>query len=557
MKKLVALLMSLCMLLGAAAAFAETDPLVEAFDSNVKEHFRSLDLSKQALAFTVQNPAQNTAVTLATLQQADGVYELLFTPDERTAITVQSDGNDFWFSDGGEVYGLPGSVIEELVADWVAGVNPLVNLTEEDKQVLSEIAGVFVEKSLMPYMSYSFGGNGAVKVTLAMDGTQLTAAAADFLETVAAEPRYTGVLAKLYNNRMKLTRMTYDAVMQKTGSNAGTDATLQALMQEQTADTVAELLRKAVEEVKKNTPDVVINGTVEITADGITGHASVTANGKTVYVDGNVTADTLTARIYDAKSTYADLTLNWGERLGERFVTGRLELPAAKAVISLDGTLGSNSLRGTLQVDANGQTTSVLVSAMWMNGTLDANLSVNSAGKNVLTANLHKANGQVSLTAGGENFSLTANAAKDGKGEITGRAALTIRSYGSAQTLEVSWDGTTLMLKAPGTEIKAALRGISDTQMAVDVSQTYESYYSGTQTQNATVTLTLTDTADGWTLTAENSQEGTTVPTLGTAPLHEQTMLRDKVTKTLTEKDIINMYVDLLIPSRPSYNYYY
>ncbi len=527
MKKFLSLLISLCLILGVASAFADTDPQIQAFVQNLQKHLNSFDPTAQALELNVPE------TFAASVQSAGGVDQIEITPADGSTVTMQIGEQALWIASEGQVVEIPASAVEELIRDMLAVYNPAFVLDEKDMEALEELVNLAVQKLIMPYASFSMSAGGT-KIIFAMDGTQLSAAAADLLRTVAAEPRYLELIAKIYNARTKMSRLSIQAM--------GYDPAKWG-MAEMTADALALQLRTAADNAEANKPDVVINATVEVGRDTANLHASVTSNGKTVYIDGAVVEGGLTVKAYDNSETFIELAMSFAESFGEQTFTGKLEVPSARLTVELEGSLGRNTLRGSLKISSFGRVTTALLTAMWMNDTVDANLSVTGNNRPVFSGNLHKNGNQLTVTAAGEGFNLNAALNVD-PARQTGSCTVNFSDRRQNVTIEGSWDGTSFLFKAPGGELKCVLRGISDTEMAadIDITTVTSSYYGGEASSNTvsgTVLYTLADDGDNWTLTIEaKSEDETQSLTLRTAPLHEQTPLAGQATRVLTEADL-------------------
>ncbi|MBQ6174837.1 MAG: hypothetical protein IJK28_09450 [Clostridia bacterium] len=523
MKKLVALLMSLCMILGVASAFAETDPMLLAFEQNLTNHIRNTSLNQYAFAFDAAGQYTGT------FQVEGNLAELEVTSQYGQKATVQADSETIWISDGRQTYAVPMSEIQQLVMDLVGMVNPMAALSYEDQYTLQEFISLLAQKILMPCISATREGN-ATKITVNMTGEQLVENLGDFLRTAAAEPRYTGLIAKLHNTYAKLPNMINKAQMLSYGYAS-------AETPEVNADFIAQQLTQAAGSIGRL--DFVLNAEFVTGGEGLTGSGTLTINGSAASFELSADNGGFSFRLFDERMTYATLTGSFGERFGERFVNIRLDMEQSSMVTAeLDATLGSNSLRATLNVNSRGRNVvNGMLNAMWINGAVDANLSLTSYGQSIANLNVHYANRQLSANLMAQGFSASLNAGVDNSGIFTGRltASQTDRR-GRVQNFEIAWDGTTLTINSAGTQVTATVRGISENEMAADIM-----IINGYNRQEATLLYTITDKEDGgWTLTvAATSNNETRTVTLGTADKHEIAPLSAKVDRTLTEFDLV------------------
>lgn len=538
LKRFAAILLTLVMLVGCASALAETT----AFEQNLRQRIAQTDLTKQQLVLTGEKDLFGSEFTVSA-QSVNGVADCLIQAPGAN-VEVQTDGQTLWVSDGTNVYAVALADIQHLFEDYLH-VNPFYRFLSDSGYRLQQTMSLMdlVQKTVATGITASADGK---TITVDLTGRQILDGLADWLDSqaeTAADERTMHFLGLIIN--------AVNSVQPNSGIKSADDAMEQA----------KEMIHQLTEQLRKTETDLTIKGTIVSEGADITGNLVITANNQPVNLDfaGKQEGDkgSFTLSLYNETAEALAVDVSWYTMGRTTYVDAALNLPATNASVRLNLTLGRESLRAELTVTERNST----VFSATLNGTsnrdgLSFTLNANNAYSQLLYMDGFFGNNYGTLNIKAPTFSLKASLAEDAKGRHPWSLNVSSGNGYYAQTYAFEWDGETLTVDTGYAKETFHGREISDMEYAIDVTVT--SRYETTP-QEIALLLTLTDGEDGTWKLEVNGQMGEQIQhglSIGTTAQRAQEALADKVTVTLSEQDIVNALVSLLVP-RSSYSYNY
>ncbi len=181
----------LCLILTAAWTLAALEacaaaPGPERFAQGISAFFGTFSPEKEALELTVQTPDGETRGGTLTIGE-DRVSLNLALPEGAAELQLGSEAA--WLSAGGQVF-------EVRYEDLMRLAQPL---ERSNAETLKEIAGLFVQKVLLPGVSVETAESGTV-IRLHYDAAKMLPSLAEFLDAVIASDEYLGAVMPLLNN---------------------------------------------------------------------------------------------------------------------------------------------------------------------------------------------------------------------------------------------------------------------------------------------------------------------------------------------------------------------
>ena len=538
LKRFAAILLTLVMLVGCASALAETT----AFEQNLRQRIAQTDLTKQQLVLTGEKDLFGSEFTVSA-QSVNGVADCLIQAPGAN-VEVQTDGQTLWVSDGTNVYAVALADIQHLFEDYLH-VNPFYRFLSDSGYRLQQTMSLMdlVQKTVATGITASADGK---TITVDLTGRQILDGLADWLDSqaeTAADERTMHFLGLIIN--------AVNSVQPNSGIKSADDAMEQA----------KEMIHQLTEQLRKTETDLTIKGTIVSEGASITGNLVITVNNQPVNLDfaGKQEGDkgSFTLSLYNETAEALAVDASWYTMGRTTYVDAALNLPATNASVRLNLTLGRESLRAELTVTERNST----VFSATLNGTsnrdgLSFTLNASNAYSQLLYMDGFFGNNYGTLNIKAPTFSLKASLAEDAKGRHPWSLNVSSGNGYYAQTYAFEWDGETLTVDTGYAKETFHGREISNMEYAIDVTVT--SRYETTP-QEMSLLLTLTDGEDGTWKLEVNGQMGEQVQhglSIGTTAQRTQEALADKVTVTLSEQDIVNALVSLLVPqSSYSYNY--
>ena len=540
LKRLAAILLTLVMLVGCASALAETT----AFEQNLKQRIAQTDLTKQQLVLTGEKELFGSEFTVSA-QSVNGVMDCLIQANG-TNVEVQTDGQTLWVSANGQVYAMSMSDLAHLAEDFLY-LNPVFRNLNDTSYMFRTTLG------LRNMVNAAFGQGFTVSedgktITVNLTARQVLDGLADWLDGEAENS------TMLDDRDFHIIGLFYSAYSNLSGVKSDDP-------ERDGVDAFKTALHQLASQLRKTETDLTITGTVVSDETGATGNLVITVNNQPANLDfaGKQEGDkgSFTLSLYNETATALSLEASWYTMGGTTYADVALNAPVANASIRFNLTLGRESLRAELTASSNGNT----VLNATLNGTsnrdgLSFTLNAGNGYSQVLYMDGFFGNNYGTLNIKAPSFSLKASLAEDAKGRHPWSLNVSSGSGYYAQAFALEWDGETLTVDSGYAKETFHGREISDMEYAIDVTVT--SQYA-TDPQEIAILLTLTDGEDGtWKLEA-NGQMGEQVQhgmVIETTAQRAQEALAGKVTQTLTEQDIVNLYFSVLF-ARPSYSYGY
>ena len=576
MKRIVSLIVALCMLLTLTAAFAE-DANKTAFTQNLQSMLNRVDLTKNALS------AEADGKTYATLQSQNGVVDLNIPG----VVDLQVSQDTIWISNNGQVIELP-------IAELQAAIQELKKMFVYDKDAgdtVGAMLNLLVQKVITPGVSMDYT-TGAIKIHLT--GEQMLQGLAEFGDEVVANPDYMNLIAvggnwvSLINYiassrgyyRASFTPMDAEKLAQQwpqlKSQILATKSTLVIDGSITTSADGAKILLTAEENGKEllnidinvkmerdviNVSAVITSGDVQYTVNGqITQSAAgMTMNADYTLVAGGETVLTMTlnevvegsqmTETFSGTLNGTDFSGGFNINMATGVFSGNLDIPARQISAVLEGTIASGSADVKLDITEKGNS----VISINLNGSATASGDINGT----LTAALPGANIALQLASSkgsavfsftitsGSSYAMSMNAAYQfmlGDFPHFKLETTTATGYYSS-TQGYSYDGEKVSIWNDYTTMTITGKFVSPTeyQLVFDVKPAYGS------SMTITGSAVLEDAGDTWriplTLTGDMGDGRTETysaaivygPQTGFEPL------ADKVTQTLTKDAIMQM----------------
>lgn len=553
LKRLMALLLALAMMLGCFSALAEETAAGEdeaaetaapaTFWENLSGRLRSMDLTTHQLRLVVPieyryySEEPTVREDVISLQTRDGVTSLLLTAGDQTIGELQTDGQTIWVATGDRSYGMDVSVAAELIQDFL-GTYPYFNLlTSEDfRTALSVNLTNLWQYVLGRRVTVARTDDGSTAITLMVNGTQLAEGLADYVESIANAESIPATLGMRQGSVDLLMMMAVAQFSASQGVN------LPAQYDAAYVDGQARsYLRQTAQQLRSARIDLTVFGVATIGRDGsCTVNGTVTTGGSSVNVEGSYTDGSLALRVYDSRTEYASLNAHWSDD-GE---TRRFDCTAVLGAVTVTaaGTLDEGAFRMEVTA-ANGEATLFRGSLTGVKNDDSLLVTVSGTdGRNPVTGELFAT--RTSLTAKflsgrtGVDFDIARNA--------EGGYPCSLRFTDGYSALNADWNCETLTVVTNDQRIAITPHEISASQYAIDFESA--SRYDGYQTREGRLLLTLTEggeglfgmgNADGWTLTLSAEQNGTAESSIRleytaqrnqTPIANEQTVMLDRAT---------------------------
>ena len=205
MKRILSLLVALCLLFGAAA-FAEDDyaeeeieeavPTLEDFKWGIQSLLDSFSPERDMLTASLNVSGQELFQGGLKVQTGEAPLAEAAALIQGQEIKLQFTQEEAWLDVGGAVLNLRFEDLQEIAqglagsagggADMSAAVQGLAQL---DGEIVQEIGQLFLTKVLLPGVTYTGGEDGSVLVYDAT-GAQLLSGLAEFVDAVLADERY-------------------------------------------------------------------------------------------------------------------------------------------------------------------------------------------------------------------------------------------------------------------------------------------------------------------------------------------------------------------------------
>ncbi len=194
MKKLFSVLFCFILIVSCTGLAEEVsqEELMAAFQEKLQSSLQSFDPENRALVLRAVSPDGEEGFSL-TLRQDDALSDILFTGQGlETPFRMQTDGETAWFSYGGRVYSVLLSEIGTMLSSPDVSALPV-----PDTEALGEIAELFLTDVLFPAVSQEMPDENTRVIRISLTARQFYDGIAAFGDHVAADERYTAVLASL------------------------------------------------------------------------------------------------------------------------------------------------------------------------------------------------------------------------------------------------------------------------------------------------------------------------------------------------------------------------
>ena len=184
MKKLLAIILSFCLLLGLSAV-AEPAPGQEAFFRNLFAHLSGVDYNGHQLSLTCDALDDFQAVFQQHSDLASFKVNYMGTEAE-----VQLGSTGVWVSADGQVFELPYDELAAFIAPYLQMMN-----TRFDTSVYEEILALAAERLVMPYVTVEQKEDGTQVITYKANLNELIAAFAGFVDEVVGNETYVNAIS--------------------------------------------------------------------------------------------------------------------------------------------------------------------------------------------------------------------------------------------------------------------------------------------------------------------------------------------------------------------------
>lgn len=343
MKKLLAIILSICLLL-SLSAMAQPAPGQEAFLRNLWEHLSSVDYNGHQLSLTTDAVEDLSAV----FQQHSDLADLKVNY-MGSEVEIQLGSTAIWVSTDGQVFELP-------YDEFAAFITPYLQMMQSgiDTSVFEEIFTLAAERLVMPFVTMSQGEDGTQVITYKASLNDLIAAFTGFVDEVVANEAYVNALSAPFG--------LFAAVEVGSGENPVDSfiaewPQLRQSMLETEVEGEVEFVATA-RNAEDGSAEVVVDFKVTVGEETVTAHEEVTASNEAVHMTETVNAP-LYGEMVEVMTVNCDIDL----------VTGNFAFIAKEYEgqgFALTGTCFEDSLDARLTIRGDyAVETDMILSASW------------------------------------------------------------------------------------------------------------------------------------------------------------------------------------------------